>query len=461
MERPDVLVVGGGLSGLAAAARLGMAGVHVVVLEANARLGGALSGCPLGRYRMEVGPVWIDDRPALEEGFRTLGLDLGKQVDLLEIDPLLRYEFGDGRRLVLHRDLERASAAVEELFPGEGAGYRALMESYATLVGDHSGDGTSLDVVAREFLQSEELRSVLYCFEGLHALEPQAVPATELPLARAHAHGAWVPAGGFRTLADTLAEMARNSGVQFVMGARVNELTVQDGSVVGVNLVGGLRLKARAVLASASAATVFLDWMPKDLKPPEAPKIQGMRLVAPPFLLQRSLDRPAEDLPFLTVIGRGERALDQDGSVVHVVNQSGVDPRLAPEGKGLVRVLASLDYPAAGGSWGLRRKALGKAVAHRVESVLGPSLEMGDEVHRFHDPELLSALLRLHSRAIFPAATRWQAGEGRVGHRCSSPTGLYLSGSWTQGGPAIGATVSGGIRAAELVLSDLGLPTTR
>jgi phytoene dehydrogenase-like protein len=405
---------------------------------------------------MEIGPVWIDDRPALLEGFEKIGVD-PSTVPLVEIDPLLRYEFGDGRRLVLYRDLERAAAAVEDLFPGQGKGYRALMESYATLSRDSGPEATSLDVFAREFLSNEELRSVLYSFEGLHALEPQAIPAHEFPLARAHAHGAWVPAGGFRRLANSLAELARGCGVQFVMGARVNQLTVQSGAVVGVNLVGGLRLKAKAVLSTASAGSVFNEWMPKEIKSPMAPKILGMRLVAPPFLLQRSLERPAKDLPYLTILGRGERALDQDGAVVHVVNQTGLDPTLAPTGMGFVRILASLDYPAVGGSWGLRRKALGKAVAHRVDNVLGPSLEVAEEVNRFHDPELLSALLRLNSRSIYPAVTRWQTGEGRVGHRCTTPSSLYLAGSWSESGPAVGASMCGGIRTAELVLEDLGV----
>lgn len=453
-----MLVVGGGLSGLAAAARLGQAGVHVVVLEANARLGGALAGCPLGRYRMEVGPVWIDDRPLLDQGFQKLGADLDATVPLVEADPILRYEFGDGRRLLFHRDVEKTAGEIDALFPGEGAGYRSMMEHFPALADDAGGEEQSLDVFVREYLKEEDLRQALYSFGELQALEPQALPARELPVAKAHQHGVWVPVGGFRRLAASLAEVARAAGVQFVMGARVSELMVQDGAVSGVLLVGGLRLKARAVIATAPASTVYTDWMPAAVKSPEAPKILGMRLVAPPFLLQRNLEEPAAELPYLTVLGRADRALDQDAAVVHVVHQTALDASVAPQDRGLIRILGSLDYPAAGGSWGLRRKALGKAIAHRVENVLGPYLTTGEEVHRFHDPELLSALLRLSSRALYPALTRWQVGEGRVSQRSSAPEALYLAGSWTAGGPGVGGTVMGGIRAAELALEDLGVP---
>lgn len=457
MERPDVLIIGGGLSGLSAAARLGQAGVQVVVLEANARLGGALAGCPIGRYRMEIGPSWIDDQPDLDQGFRELGLELSDSVKLLEIDPILRYEFGDGRRLVLPRDLEGAVAAVDELFPGQGEGYRKVMEAFPAASEQTGPEANSLDDLVREHISEDELRSVLYAFGELHALEPQAIPAGEFPLGRAHQHGVFVPRGGFRQIAEALAASARAAGVQFVMGARVHELLVQEGAVTGVLLAGGLRLKARAVVATAPAATVYGQWLPGDVKSPEAPRILGMRLIPPPFLLQRSLTSRSESLPFMTILGRGERSLDQDAAVLQVVHHTAVDDTVTPEGRGLVRISASLDYPGAGGSWGLRRKALGKSVAHRLDTVLGGFMEVDEEVHRFHDPELLSALLRLNSRALYPAVTRWQTGEGRVPQRSAAPTGLYLAGSWTASGPGIGATVRGGVHAAELAIEDLGL----
>lgn len=456
MERPDVLVVGGGLSGLAAAARLAQGGAHVLVLEANARLGGALAGCPAGRYRPEVGPIWIDDLPRLEQGLGRLGAKLTDKVRLLPVDPLMRYEVGDGRRVVVPRDLAKAAEAIEAAFPGEGKGYRALMESHGDLSEDDGPDGPSLDTYAREFLRSEEVRELVYSFARLQVLEPQAVPAFELPLARAHRYGAYVPEGGFHRITDAFADLARLAGAQFVMGARVQELIVEDGRVTGAHLVGGLKLRAKAVVATAPASQVLSAWIPQTPKSPEAGRVISMRLVAPSFTIQRGLESPPEKLPYLTFMGRGDRAADQDGATIQIIHATALDAEVAPPGRGLIRIQASLDYPAGGGSWGLRRKALAKAVLHRVEATLGEEGGVGEEILRFHDPELLSALLRLSARSIYPAMTRWQTGVGRVAIKPGVPQGLFLAGCWTTHGTGVGGTALSGIQAAEFALAEVG-----
>ena len=55
----DVVVVGGGLSGLAAARRLGGAGFSVVVLEARDRLGGRTCTVDVAGHSVDVGGQWV------------------------------------------------------------------------------------------------------------------------------------------------------------------------------------------------------------------------------------------------------------------------------------------------------------------------------------------------------------------------------------------------------------------
>ena len=59
---PEILILGAGLSGLAAAQRLGQAGIPVAILEARDRIGGRVwtRHHPDVPYPIELGAEWID-----------------------------------------------------------------------------------------------------------------------------------------------------------------------------------------------------------------------------------------------------------------------------------------------------------------------------------------------------------------------------------------------------------------
>lgn len=59
----DVLVIGGGVSGLTAARQLTSAGVHVTLLEARDRLGGRVWTHQTQDYPVDLGAEFVHGRP--------------------------------------------------------------------------------------------------------------------------------------------------------------------------------------------------------------------------------------------------------------------------------------------------------------------------------------------------------------------------------------------------------------
>ncbi len=82
-------MVGGGISGLAAAYRLTRAGASVTLYEASGRLGGMIQTERRGGYLMEAGPDSFLDKPAIREVCRELGLE----DQLIRVRPEARRSF--------------------------------------------------------------------------------------------------------------------------------------------------------------------------------------------------------------------------------------------------------------------------------------------------------------------------------------------------------------------------------
>ena len=71
----DVLIIGGGISGLAAAFHLKRSGLNVALLEASSRVGGAIETHAEGDWRFELGPnTVLESDPSVAELIAAAGL---------------------------------------------------------------------------------------------------------------------------------------------------------------------------------------------------------------------------------------------------------------------------------------------------------------------------------------------------------------------------------------------------
>ena len=59
IEENNVIVIGAGVSGLAAARKLKDSGYNVIVLEANNRIGGRIKTVAIGDSTTDLGASWI------------------------------------------------------------------------------------------------------------------------------------------------------------------------------------------------------------------------------------------------------------------------------------------------------------------------------------------------------------------------------------------------------------------
>ena len=127
----SVLVIGAGIGGIAAAARLARHGYQVSVVEKNERASGRCDRLVKDRHHFDTGTTLFLMPELYAQTFTNLGERMEDHLDLRRIDPTYRLHFKDGSSLALTSDLHAMQAQLEAIEPGSfGAYLRYLTEGY-------------------------------------------------------------------------------------------------------------------------------------------------------------------------------------------------------------------------------------------------------------------------------------------------------------------------------------------
>ena len=195
----DVVVVGAGMAGLAAARVCAEAGLRVVVLEASGRVGGRIRTVRDGEHVIELGAEFVHGRPEeLWELIREAGLETYERTGAF-----LRQE---GDELVeMEDDDEEALEGLKQF-----AGPDCSFEEYVSRLG----------------LSEEERQAEIGYVEGFNAAD--AGEASVMALGRQQAaedaidgDRIWRVRDGYDQVPQFLAERVTAAGGEIVLGARV------------------------------------------------------------------------------------------------------------------------------------------------------------------------------------------------------------------------------------------------
>ncbi|HEY1529267.1 MAG TPA: phytoene desaturase family protein [Galbitalea sp.] len=480
----SVVIIGGGIGGLASAALLARAGHTVTLLEANGSLGGRAGKWEKDGFRFDTGPSWYLMPEVFDHFYRLLGTSAQEQLELVTLDPGYRVYFeGQAQPLDIAATREENVALFESIQRKSGRRLEKYLDSaeltytlakkyflYTTFarlgplfnreVVRHLSKLTRLllrplSSLAYHTVRDDRLRKVLEYPAVFLGASPYTAPSMYHLMSHLDlSDGVLYPIGGFARVIQSIADLAVAEGVTIITSARVTRIDVNDHVAAGVEYVDAdtnwKTLDADIVVSAADlhhSETGLLDpenqtypqeyWDRATPGPSAVLLYLGVRGELPELEHHTLLFAKDWAQGFDAIFG-GEPHVPAPASL-YVCKPSGLDSDAAPDGHENVFVLVPVPADVSLGKGGIGGKgdraveSVADAVIQQIADWAGiPDLASRITVRRTVGPADFAADLNSwRGTALGPAHILKQSALFRARNVSRKVKGLYFVGGST------------------------------
>ncbi len=282
-----ISVVGAGIGGMSAAARLAKQGHQVTVFENSDQSGGKCRTEWFGDYAFDTGPSLL----TLPAVFRDLFLKTGKRIehvlDISPVDPAFNYNFADGSKVTFpnlsnpktYQEIEKsfgisASQSWRQIIERSEKMWEASRDSFIeseltsiwplllrkNLINqiNQISPFTSLRSLSEKLNLDPHLKMIIDRYATYTGSDPRSAPAVLLTIAFVEStFGAWHIKGGIGQLSVALEQRCRDVGVDFQFKSLVTKIVVERNKVEGLVLSDGKTIKSDLVVSNSDAEYTF------------------------------------------------------------------------------------------------------------------------------------------------------------------------------------------------------------
>lgn len=488
----EIVVIGAGMGGLAAAGLLAAKGYPVTVLEAAGDVGGKMRTFDVAGKRIDAGPTVLTMRPVFERLFAEIGTDLAGAVQLTRAEVLARHAWSTSEGLDLFADRDRSADAIGR-FAGTTAarGYRAFCthaESvYRTMDGlfmradrptplgmvRAAGLGGLRGVLASApfttlwdrlgvYFPDERLRQLFGRYATYCGSSPFAAPATLALIAHVEAEGVWLVDGGMRALAAALRTAVTDAGATVRFNSEVCEILVERGRAAAVRLTSGEVIRCRAIVGNCDVGALAEGFfgmaarsaVAKDAMAPRSLSAAtwGMaaRVVGFPLAHHSVFFSKSSRQEFADLFEQGRPPCDP---TVYICAQDRKND--GAMSNGAERLFIITNAPPDGGKTLSGDESRSRCRTAMMKTLERCGLRLEPEGEVFQGPSEFAALFPGTQGAIYGMASHgWAASFRRPGTR-SRIRGLYMAGGSVHPGAGLPMAALSGRAAANNLMADL------
>ncbi len=495
-QKSDVVVLGAGPGGLAAAIQLAHAGLRVTVLEKQDRVGGRTGTLIAQGFRFDIGPTFFLYPRILEEIYASAGFNLRSEVPMVRLDPQYRLIFGAGGELLTTPDVERMQTGIAALCPADAKSFVPFMEHNREklerfrpcLESPFSGirdmmsakmlgllpllrPWCSLDNELKDFFSDQRIR-LSFSFQSKYlGMSPFRCPSLFSILAfLEYEAGVWHPIGGCGAVSQNMAKVARQLGVDIRLSEPATEVLMEGRRAKGIRTAKGA-YSAKATVVNADFARAMTKLVPDRVRRRWTDKkISGKKFSCSTFMLYlgiagrydnvshhsiyvaKDYDRNLEEIEI-------HHRLSEDPSF-YVQNACVTDPSLAPPGMSTLYVLVPVTHRHPNVDWSIEKLRYRGIALEQLRKIGIEDVEKRIRFEHMVTPDDWEEDYEIHLGATFNLShTLKQMLHLRPRNRFEDIDGMYLVGGGTHPGSGLPVIYESARITSKLLLEDFGVAT--
>jgi phytoene desaturase len=325
-----------------------------------------------------------------------------------------------------------------------------------------------MEAAIRSHVRSPYLIQLLSRFATYVGANPYQAPATLNLIAHVELGlGIWYPHGGVYSIAEALAKLAAELGVEIHLGVGVKQILVEQGRACGIETTTGQQVRAAAVLANVDVATVYEKLLPAGAVPAQAAgKFKEIAQSCSGFIMMLGIEGEHPQLAHhnLFFSNNYAREFDQifeagqppDDPSIYISITSKTDSQDAPAGHENWFVLVCV--PATSESkpynWATQTEPYGQRV---LACLAARGLDVRQKIRsqRLLAPPDLEKLTGARGGALYGGSSNQAFSAFSRPHNRAGLKGLYFAGGTTHPGGGVPMVVLSGAVAARLLQEDL------